>query len=149
MDTRIIAVLAAGLIAAGALFFVSIYLAGMALIVLAAVVMVLAIMQDSTCLPGIEVRLRPDAKAVILANTGNSPAFGIHVALVPINIEYDLDRLDEDQSHEHPLPAMLAEAKAVVTFSNGKGRQFSHTARLSPTDEFEPLRPMIPLFGWK
>jgi len=149
MDRTATAILAAGLIGVAALFFVSIYLAGIALIVLAAIVMVLLIMQDSACLPGIDARLREDAKAVVITNTGNSPALAIHVALVPLNIEYRVDRLDADQSHEYPLPAMIAEAKAVVTFRNGNGREFMHTAKLSASDEFEPLRPMIPLFGWK
>lgn len=149
MDRPTIAILAAGLLCVAVLFFVSIYLAGIALVVLGAIVMVLLIMQDSACLPGIDARLRADAKAVILTNTGNSPALAIHVALVPINIEYDVDRLDADQSHEYPLTAMMAEAKAVVTFRNGKGQEFSHAVRLSSSDEFEPLRPMIPLFGWK
>jgi hypothetical protein len=150
MDTRTIAVLAAGIVVTVLLFFVSIYLAGIAFVILVAVVMSLMIMQDSAFLPQVSVRLREDAKAVVLTNAGNSPAVRIHVALVPMNIEYDVDTLAVDASHEYPLTSMIGEAKAVVRFANEKGQAFSHSSRLSASgEEFEPLKPMIPLFGWK
>jgi hypothetical protein len=150
MDKKTTAVLAAGIIVTALLFFISIYLAGIAFIILVAVVMSLLIMQDTTFLPQVDVRLRDDAKAIVLTNTGNSPALRIHVALVPVNIEYDIDSLAADASHEHLLASMMAEVKAVVTYSNEKGQAFSHSRNLSAAgDEFEPLKPMIPVFGWK
>jgi hypothetical protein len=150
MDTRTTAVLAAGIIVTLLLFFVSIYLAGIAFVILVAVVMSLMIMQVTTFLPQVSVRLRGDAKAVVLTNAGNSPALRIHVALVPMNIEYDVDTLAADASHEYPLGSMIGEVKAVITYTNEKGQAFSHSIRLSSSgEEFEPLKPMIPLFGWK
>jgi hypothetical protein len=150
MDFRTKAVLAAGILVTVLLFLVNIYLAGIAIILLAAAVMSLMIMQDTAFLPQVDVRLREDAKAVILTNGGNSPAVRIHVALVPLDLEYDVDSLAADASHEYPLASMVADIKAVITFSNEKGQAFSHTRKLSASgEEFEPLKPMIPVFGWK
>ena len=150
MDTRTTAVLAAGILVTLLLFFVNIYLAGMVFILVVVIVMSLMIMQDSTFLPQVDVRLRDDAKAVVLTNGGNSPALNIHVALVPMNLEYDVASLAVDESHEYPFSTMIAEVKVVITFTNEKGQPFSHTKSLSATgEEFEPLKPMVPVFGWK
>ncbi len=149
MDKKTTGVLVAGLLITILLFFVSVYLAGIALIILVVIVMSLFIMQETTFMPQVDIRLRDDAKAVVLTNTGNSPALSIHVVLVPVNIEYDLDSLAVDRSHEYPLPSMIAEVKAVVTFSNEKGQVSSFTRKLSSSEEFEPLKPMFPIFGWK
>jgi len=149
MDKTTAAVLAAGIILTVILFFVSTYLAGIAFILLVVIVMSLMIMQDSTFLPRVDVRLREDAKAIVLTNAGNSPALKIHVALVPMDIEYDIASLAVDESHEYPLSSMIAQVKAVVTFSNEKGQPFSDSHKLSASEEFEPLKPMFPLFGWK
>lgn len=150
MDKRTTAILAAGIIVTILLFFVDINLAGIAFILLVVIVMSLMIMQDSTFLPQIDIRIRDDAKAVVITNTGNSPALNIHVALVPINIEYDVASLAVEESHEYRFPTMLAEVKAVVTYTNENGQPFSHSRNLSATgEEFEPLKPMVPVFGWK
>ncbi|MFA5266980.1 MAG: hypothetical protein WC379_03335 [Methanoregula sp.] len=150
MDKKITAVLAAGILVTILLYFIDIYLAGIAFIILVAIVMSLLIMRDTAFLPQVDVKLREDAKAIVLSNTGNSPALKIHVALVPMNIEYTVDSLAEDQAHEYLLPSMVAEVKAVITYTNENGQQFSHTRRLSASEEeFDPLKPMIPVFGWK
>lgn len=150
MDKRITAVLVAGILVTLLLLFINIYLAGIAFIILVAIIMTLMIMQDTTFRPEVNVRLKDDAKAIILTNGGNSPAVKIHVALVPMNIEYDVGSLAVDASHEYPLPAMATEVKAVITFENEKDQQFSHSQKLSASgEEWEPLKPMIPVFGWK
>jgi len=150
MDKRIIAVIAAGLLITLLLLFVDINLAGIAFIILVVIVMSLIIMQDSTFLPQIDARLREDAKAIVLRNGGNSPARKIHVALVPMNIEYDIASLAIDESHEYPFSTMLADVKVVVSFENEKGQLFSLSKNLSATgEEFDPLKPMVPVFGWK
>jgi len=53
--------------------------------------------------------------------------------------------------HEFPLPSMLAEAKAVVSYEDASGRQFSRSILLSATGtgEEDLLRPVFPIFGWK
>ena len=150
MDKKITAVLAVGLLVTALLFFTSIYLAGIAAIIVVVLVMSLLIMQDTTVMPQVGVRLREDAKAVVLTNAGNSPAQNIHVALVPLNIEYTVATLAADQVHEYPLPTMIAEVKVVITYASEKGQQFSHTCKISSSEEeFDPLKPMIPVFGWK
>ena len=142
--------MAAGILVTLLLLFVNIYLAGIVFILLIVLVMSLMIMQDSMFLPQIDVRLREDAKAIVLTNGGNSPARKIHVVLVPMNIEYDVDSLAIDESHEYTFPTMLTEVKVVVTFANDKGQPFTHSQKLSASgEEFEPLKPMIPIFGWK
>ena len=150
MDKTTTAVLAAGIILTVILFFVSIYLAEIVFILLVVIVMSLMIMQDSTFLPRVDVRLREDAKAIVLTNAGNSPALKIHVALVPMDIEYDVESLAVDESHEYLLASMIDKVKAVITFTNEKGQTFSSSSILSASgEEFEPLKPMIPIFGWK
>ena len=149
MDKTTTTVLAAGIVLTVILFFVSIYLAGIVLILLIAIVMSLMIMQDTTFLPQVHVSLREDAKAIVLTNTGNSPALKIHVALVPLDIEYDIASLAVDESHEYPFSSMVTEVKAVITFFNEKGRSYSESHKLSASEEFEPLKPMVPIFGWK
>jgi hypothetical protein len=149
MDKRTTAVLAAGILVTILLFFVSIYLAGIAFIVILVLVMSFLIMQDTTFMPLLEARFRNDAKAVVITNAGNSPAVRIHVALVPMNIEYDLPSLAADESHEFVLASMAGEVKVVIGYENEKGQKFTHSGKLSSTDDFEPLKPVIPMFGWK
>lgn len=149
MDKRITAVLAAGIVITLLLLLVNIYLAGIAIILVVALVMSLMISQDTNFRPQIEARLREDAKAIILFNNGNSPALSIHTALVPMNIEYDIPSLAVDTSHEYPLASMVSGVKVVVTYENEKGQKYSHSFPLSSSGEYDPLKPMIPLFGWK
>jgi hypothetical protein len=149
MDKTTTAVLAGGIVLTVILFFVSIYLAGIALILVVAIVMSLMIMQDTTFMPQIDAKLREDAKAIVLTNTGNSPAIKIHVALVPMDIEYDVASLAVDESHEYPFTSMVTEVKAVVSFSNEKGRSYLETRKLSSSEEYDPFKPIVPIFGWK
>ena len=150
MDKTTTAVIAAGILVTLLLFLVSIYLAGIAFIILIVIVMSLMIMQDTTFLPQVNVRLREDAKAIVLTNAGNSPALRIHVALIPMDIEYDVESLAVDESHEYPLSSMIDKVKAVIEFSNEKGQSFSSSTVLSASgEEFDPMKPMFPVFGWK
>jgi hypothetical protein len=150
MDKRTTAVLAGGILVTILLFIVSIYLAGIAFIIVIALVMSLLIMKDTLFMPQVEAKLKDDAKAVVLTNTGNSPAVKIHVALVPMDIEFDVPSLDADASYEFAFASMAGEVKVVIGYENQKGQKFTHVRNLSSVgDEFEPLKPMIPLFGWK
>lgn len=150
MDKKTTGILAVGILITILLFFVNIYLAGIAFILVVTVIMSLMIMQDTTFKPQIAADLREDAKAVVLTNKGNSPAQKIHVALVPMNIEYDLPSLGVDESHEYLMESMIEEVKVVFNYENEKGQRFSDAANLSSSGErFEPLKPMIPVFGWK
>lgn len=149
MDKRTTAVLIAGFLIVLLLYFVSIYFAGIALIILVVLVMSLYIMQDTTFMPLVEARLKDDAKALVLTNPGNSPAVRIHVVLVPMDIEFDVPSLAADASYEYAFTSMISEVKVVIDFENEKGQKFTNARKLSATEDFEPLKPMFPVFGWK
>ncbi|MGA2121481.1 MAG: hypothetical protein ABSG49_05485 [Methanoregula sp.] len=150
MDRKIQILLVSGIVITLIVSLINIYAAGIVFVILIALLMSVAIMQDSMLLPDVTAELREDAKAVVIRNTGTATAVKIHVALVPMNIEFDLPALDADQAHEYPLEKMIEEVKAVVTFENTKGDIFSHSYKLSACgSEYDPLKPMIPLFQWK
>jgi hypothetical protein len=109
------------------------------------------IMEDARVLPELTVRLGDNAKKVVVENSGNAPAYRIHVALVPLDIEFDLPELAADARHEYPLTRMVDTAKAVVTFEDKNSVETSRTFTLSALGkgDNDPLRPMFPLFRWK
>lgn len=150
MDRKVMMAAAIGLVISLALALFNIYLAGIAIIIVIVLVMSLFIMQDSAFLPDIEAELRPDAKAVIMRNSGNAVATRIHAALVPLNIEFDLPDLAAEKTSEYLLPSMIDHAKLVVTFENEKGGKFEREFMLNAlTPPYDPLKPMIPMFKWK
>jgi hypothetical protein len=152
MDKRISIVLILGLLVSIALFLlVDIYFAIIALILVIVLVMSLWIMQDSLLTPQIAVRLEEDAKSVLVINKGNSPALHVHVALVPMNLEFDLPTLMVDEEKRFPLGQMVNEVKAAVTYRNESGANFTGTFHLSSMrpGEDDLLKPSFPLFGWK
>ena len=150
MDQKTRILIVAGLLITVVVFFINIYAAGIVFVILAAIVMTLLIMQDSASLPDIVVELNPDAKGITLRNSGSAAAHKIHVALVPENIEFDLDSLQADALSVYHLEKMVAEVKVVVTFENEKNEAFSRTWQLSSSGEsYDPLKPMIPFFRWK
>ncbi|MDD1716509.1 MAG: hypothetical protein LUQ01_05875 [Methanolinea sp.] len=152
MDKRISFVLVLGLVVSVVLFLlVDLYMAIIALILVIVLVMSLWIMQDSVLTPQIAVRLEEDAKSVLVKNKGNAPALHIHMALVPMNLEFDLPALKDEEQKSFPLGQMVNEVKAVVTYQNERGVNFSGTFHLSSLgpDEDDLLKPSFPLFGWK
>jgi hypothetical protein len=150
MDRKIQILLVAGIIVTLVTLLINFYLAGIIFVILVAIVMSLMIMQDSGFLPDIAAELKDDAKAIVIRNTGNATAMKIHVALVPENLEFDLPILAADEVYEYPLGTMMKEVKVVVSFENEKGNKFSRTFPLSAYGGgFDPLKPMIPLFGYK
>ncbi len=150
MDKKTTGILVAGLLLTILLYFVNIYAAGIIFVLVIAIVMALMIMQDTMFQPQIAADLREDARAIVLTNKGNSPAEKIHVVLVPMNIEFDLPSLAVDTTYEYPVASMVDEVKVVVRYENEKGQPFSYTESLSSRGEkFDPLKPMIPVFGYK
>jgi hypothetical protein len=132
------------------LLFIDIYAAGIAFVIFITLMISLQIMHNSTSLPDITATLSDDAKSVILKNTGNSTAQNIHTALVPLNTEFDLKSLGVEESYTFPLASMIEELKVAVTFENDERKTFTRSYKLSVFgEEFEPLKPVIPLFGWK
>jgi hypothetical protein len=150
MDRNVQILILAGVIVTLLLLLVSFHMAGIVFVLLVVIVMSLMIMKDSASLPDVVAELSEDAKAVIIRNSGNAVAEKIHVAVVPVNTEFDLPSLAVDGTHDHPLGQMVEEVKVVIRFQNEKGTSFSRTYRLSALEGgFEPLKPMIPIFGWK
>jgi hypothetical protein len=150
MDRKLQILLIAGIIITAILFLFNIYAAGIFFVILAAVAMVYFVMLDSTFLPDVVAELQEHAKGIVIRNTGNALAKNIHVALVPENIEFDVHPLEAEESYTYPLERMIEEVKVVITFENERGNTFSRSYRLNAFGEnFEPLKPMIPLFKWK
>jgi hypothetical protein len=127
-----------------------IYLAGIVGVIFIAIIMSLMIMQDTTGIPEVVVKLSDEAKSITLTNTGNARAEKIHVTLIPGNAEFDIASLDVDSTYEYPLGSMVQEIKIKITWSNENNRLFSSSKKLSVFDE-EPdlLKPLIPMFKWK
>jgi hypothetical protein len=150
MDKRLQVILVLGIIITIASAFFDMYLAGIVGVIFIAIIMSLMIMQDTTGIPEVVVKLSDEAKSIILTNTGNARAEKIHVTLVPGNGEFDIPSLDVDSSYEYPLGSMVQEIKIKITWSNENNRLFSSSKKLSVFDE-EPdlLKPLIPMFKWK
>ncbi|MBN1193745.1 MAG: hypothetical protein JXA08_00100 [Methanomicrobiaceae archaeon] len=132
------------------------FYAGIVMLIAGALFMSFAILESGGKLaarPEVTCSLREDAKAVIIRNRGDTKARDIHVALVPLNIEFDAPSLPPEGSYEYSLPSMIEEAKAVITYQSPDGRSFSKTSSLSalhPVEEEEDLlKPTFPMFGWK
>ncbi|MDD1677384.1 MAG: hypothetical protein LUQ40_06580 [Methanomicrobiales archaeon] len=126
--------------------------AGYILIILMIILLMsFSIMRETKGYPDVVCRLREDAKGLILVNRGNASAEKIHIALVPLNLEFDIPALAPDDEHEIALPSMVSEAKAVVNFENAQGGKYMRTYTLSAlgSNEKDLLKPMIPIFGWK
>lgn len=149
MDRKIQILLVSGIVVTLIVFFINIYAAGIVFILFATIGMSMFIMKDSTVLPDVVAELKEDAKGIVIRNSGNSDAVKVHVALVPINIEFDIAVLAPDQINEYPLEKMIPEVKAVVTFENVMGDSYSRSYQLSASSGWDPLKPMFPLFRLK
>jgi uncharacterized protein involved in high-affinity Fe2+ transport len=150
MDSKTKILLIAGILVTIILAFFDIYLAGIVGIIFIAIFMSLLIMKDTTGWPEVVAKLRDDAKAIVLSNTGNARAEKIHVTLIPLNTDYDIPSLEVDAVYEIPVEMMIQEIKVVLSYTSDTGRMFSGSAKLSAFGE-DPdlLKPMIPIFKWK
>ena len=150
MDRKLQILLVAGAIVTLLSLLISVYVTGIVVIMVIALVMSLHIMQDSTSLPDIVAEMSEDARSIIVRNAGNSPAVKIHVSLVPLGREFDIPSLAADEIYRHQEEKMMDEIKVIISFENEKGAPYSRTGRLSALEGgYDPLKPMIPIFGWK
>jgi hypothetical protein len=133
------------------LIFIDLFYAAMAFVLVLVLFMSFRIMGETSHLPDVVARLSENAKEIIVENRGNDQAQNIHVALVPLNIEFDVPSLEADTKYSFTLPAMIEDVKVVLTFRNLDGNIFSRSYRLSPLIDGEEdlLKPAFPLFGWK
>ena len=126
----------------------------MGIVILGVVLMSIAIYNTSSRFsdrPEMIGRLSDDAKSVIIYNKGNRQAQKIHVALVPFDIEFDVETLDPERTYQFEIGKMLTEVKLVITYEDAKGATFSEVQNLSalaPEGE-DLLKPMFPMFQWK
>ncbi|HVP94919.1 MAG TPA: hypothetical protein VMS89_07080 [Methanoregulaceae archaeon] len=141
-------VLVIGIVVSAILAMISIYIGGIAFILVLTLVMGLWIMQDTRSLADVGVRLSSDAKHISVINKGNIRVQNIHVSLVPLDKEFDLKMLDVDESREFGLETMVNEAKAIVVFNTSSGQTFRKLYKLSALGEGDDdlLKPMFPLF---
>lgn len=116
-----------------------------------ALAMSVFIMQETRDLPDITIRLREDAKGVVIVNQGNAAAYKIRVAIVPLNIEYKLETLAPDTLFVSPTESMINEAKGIVEFENAEGARYTRTYSLSALGKTEEdlLKPLFPISKWK
>jgi hypothetical protein len=151
MEKKHTLILGAGVFVCIILAFIDFYLGAVGVVILLVLAMSFFIMEDSRDLPDVRVTLRDDAKGIVLTNRGNATAYKIHVAIVPINIEFDMASLAPEASFESPVESMVHEVKAIVEFESEKGarrtRAYSLSALGKPDDDL--LKPMFPMFRWK
>jgi hypothetical protein len=141
-------VLAMGIVISVILALINIYAGGIAFILVVALVMSMLISRDTLSLADVGVRLSADAKRISVINTGNIEARNIHISLVPIEREFDIEKLGPDESKEFGLESMIDEAKAVVVFKTDSGETFRKSINLSSlgTGDDDILKPMFPMF---
>lgn len=145
-----LAIILVGLVISALLAVISIYLTGIAIILVIALAMSFQIYQDSYLLTDLALILSDNAKAVIVMNRGNTTIRNIRASLVPLNIEFSFPELAVDGKYTYDLPEMIHEAKAIVEFEDKKGTNFQKSFDLSALhDNDDVLKPMFPIFGWK
>lgn len=148
-------VLICGIAVAAALFILNFpFFAGIALIITAALFLALVMQgygREFAKIPEIICILKEDAKGIVVKNKGEVPVYQVHVALVPLDLDFDAEVLEPGSAHEFPLPHMVNEAKAVLTYRDAEGNSYSHTSPLSAlgVGEEDLLKPVFPMFGWK
>lgn len=152
MDSRQSLLILIGAIACLVSAYFDFFLAlGVAVIVFT-LYMMLWIMQDSAYLPHVVCSLSEDAKSIIVRNVGTASARMIHVALVPLDIEFDIKELEPDTEEVFVLEKMIQQAKVVVRYTAEKSDTIiENSYPLSSVDggAYDPLKPMFPIFGWK
>jgi hypothetical protein len=154
MDRKQKVVFVAGLfICAMVAIFVpdGIYYALILLVIMVALLLSLQIMQETTSFPDVTCGLQPDSKGIVVRNRGNAKAVAIHLALVPLDLEFDVPPLEPEETATLAVPRMISEAKAAITYENSAGGKYSRTVMLSATgmSDEDLLKPMFPLHGWK
>ena len=155
MDTRQAAVIGlAGVLLFLYLAFIGQFLASIAIMIILIIGMTIFMTRLSekiTDVPELTAKLSPNAKNIIIRNSGNTRAIQIHIAVVPLDIEYDIADIPVDEEHTLPLDAMIREAKVVITCKDTAGHTFSHESDISALGKGEDdlLKPMFPMFDIK
>jgi hypothetical protein len=152
MDRNQMILLIAGLVLAVIIAFgVNLYIGLIILVIVLTLFMAVQIMADSALLPEVIATLSEDAKVIRVTNRGNAPAFSVHLAIVPLDVEFDIPTLQVDEEKKFHFEQMIKEAKAAITFRNERGDTYERSFPLSALHggEEDLLKPMFPLFKWK
>jgi len=152
MDSRQSILIVVGAIACIGAAFIDPYFALIVLVIFGALFMSLWIMQDSKYLPQVVCSLTEDAKTIVVKNIGTATARRIHVALVPLDIEFEIRELQPEEEEVFTLEKMVREAKAVVRFSSVDSDNVveqSYPLSSLSGGVYDPLKPTFPLFSWK
>jgi hypothetical protein len=148
MKRNQVALIAVGILISAGLAVINLYIGGIAIIIVITLAMSIQIMQDTRSLVDVAVTLSADAKGIRVINRGNIPAYRIRVSLVPLNKEFELEKLEVDKIQEYQLDNMVDEAKAVVKFESENGSPFQKSYNLSALGRGDEdiLKPIFPLF---
>ncbi|MCK8517772.1 hypothetical protein [Methanoculleus sp. 7T] len=142
-----IILVAGGLITLG-LLVIDPFFALIALVFVLVLLMSFRIMGETSNYPLIAAELSENAREVVITNTGTAEARNIHVALVPIDVEFDIPSLGPDEMSGFGLASMVSKAKAVVTYENTAGEKYTRTYPLTALGAgHDVMEPMFPLFG--
>jgi len=143
--------LGAVLIVCLGLFILNLYAGLTGLVIFAALFMSVLIMEDTLGKPEILVTLSDESQSLGLRNRGNAAAYGVHVSVIPHNIDFDIPQLQVEERFSYPFETMIQQAKVLITYQNERGDRFSKTSMLSVFDvsDDDLLKPAFPLFKWK
>ncbi len=145
-----VAIIVAGLVISALLAVISIYLTGIAIILVIVLAMSFQIYQDSYLLTNLAVILNENAKVITVVNRGNTLIRNIRVSLIPLDIEFLVPELAVDGKFTYDLPKMINDIKAIAEFEDKTGTKFQKSFNLSAlSDNDDVLKPMFPIFGWK
>jgi len=150
MKRNQIAIIVAGLIISALLAVISIYLTGIAVILVITLAMSFQIFQDSERLTDLAVVLSESAKVITVVNRGNTLIQNIEVSPFPLDIEFLVPELAVDGKFTYELPQMVNEVRAIVEFEDRNGRKYNKSFHLSALySDDDLLKPMFPTFDWK
>jgi hypothetical protein len=150
MKRNQLAIIVAGLIISALLAVISIYLTGIAVILVIVLAMSFQIMQDSYMLTDLAVVLSENAKVITVVNRGNMQIRNIGVSLIPLDVEFRIPELAVDGKFTYQLQQMINDVKAVVEFEDNNGRKYHKSFELSALHSNDDLlKPMFPTFDWK
>ncbi|MFA7563128.1 MAG: hypothetical protein WCY70_06770 [Methanoculleus sp.] len=148
MDKNQKIVLVVGGLAVLGLFLIEPFFALIALVFVIVAMMSLHIMEETGNFPFVAAELSENAREIIVSNTGTARALKIHVAIVPLDVEFDIASLDPDEEFGFSLASMISEAKAVVTYENTEGKCFQRSYPLTALGACRDItKPMFPIFG--
>lgn len=143
-------IIVAGLIISALLAVISVYLTGIAVILVITLAMAFQIFQDAERLTDLAVVLSENSKVLTVINRGNMQIRNIRVSLIPLNMEFQVLELAVEGKFTYELPQMINEARAVVEFEDINGRKYNKSFNLSALhSDDDLLKPMFPTFDWK